>query len=126
MVALVARRLFGRRVGGLAGVAFATAPAVAVASLLVSTDTPMLFCFALATLAFVTLTGRRSVVWALVLGAAVGVGLLARYAMVYFPISAALAAAVLPDRRISRRDALIATALRGRDHSTEYRLERGP
>ena len=45
---LVGRRLFDARVGMLAGLIFVTAPAVAVASLLVSTDTPMLCCFALA------------------------------------------------------------------------------
>ena len=111
VLALVGRRLFGGQVGGLAGAAFVTLPGVALGSLLVSTDTPMLFCFALALLAFVTLTGRRSAGWALVLGAAVGVGLLAKYAMVYFPICAALAAAALPDRRIAWRDAGIATAL---------------
>ena len=48
LVALVARRLLGPRIGGIAGFAFATLPAVALGSLLVSTDTPMLLCFALA------------------------------------------------------------------------------
>ena len=48
VVALIARRLYGARVGGIAGFAFATLPGVALGSLLVSTDTPMLLCFALA------------------------------------------------------------------------------
>ena len=47
VVALVARRLYGGRIGGLAGFAFVSLPGVALSSLLVSTDTPMLFCFAL-------------------------------------------------------------------------------
>ena len=42
---------------------------------------------------------RRSLGWAVVLGAAVGVGLLAKYAMIYFPLSAALAALLAPARR---------------------------
>ena len=52
VVALVGRRLYGDRVGGIAGVGFASLPGVAVGSLLVSTDTPMLLCFALAMLAW--------------------------------------------------------------------------
>ncbi len=51
LVALIGRRLADARVGALAGVAFVTVPGVALASLLVSTDTPLLFCFALAMLA---------------------------------------------------------------------------
>jgi 4-amino-4-deoxy-L-arabinose transferase-like glycosyltransferase len=111
LVALVARHLFGARVGGVAGFAFASLPGVAVASLLVSTDTPMLACFALALLAQVHLVERRSIGWAIVLGAAVGVGLLAKYAMIYFPLSAVAAAALLPAARIAWRDAAIAAAL---------------
>ena len=111
LLAFAGRRLFGGRIGGLAGAGFATLPGVAVGSLLVSTDTPMLFCFALALLAFVALGERRSAAWALAMGAAIGTGLLAKYAMVYFPLCAALAAALLPDRRIAWRDAGLAAAL---------------
>ena len=108
VVALIARRLFGPRIGGIAGFAFATLPGVALGSLLVSTDTPMLFCFALAMLAQLHLAARRSLAWAAVLGAAVGTGLMAKYAMIYFPLSAALAALLLPAARIAWRDALLA------------------
>jgi 4-amino-4-deoxy-L-arabinose transferase-like glycosyltransferase len=51
VVALIGRSRFGGRAGGIAGFGFASMPGVAVGSLLVSTDTPMLLCFALATLA---------------------------------------------------------------------------
>lgn len=111
LVALIARRLHGARVGGIAGFAYAGLPAVALASLLVSTDTPMLFCFALALLAWLHLAERRSGPWAIVLGLAVGTGLLAKYAMVYFPVSAAVAAAVLPSARVSWRDAGLAAVV---------------
>ena len=111
VVALVARRLYGDRAGGVAGFAFATLPAVALASLLVSTDTPMLFCFALALLAWLNLAERRSSGWAVVLGLAVGTGLLAKYAMVYFPLCAVLAAAFVPGARIAWRDAALAALL---------------
>jgi 4-amino-4-deoxy-L-arabinose transferase-like glycosyltransferase len=111
VLALLGWRLHGGRIGGLTGFAFATLPAVALGSLLVSTDTPMLFCFALALLAQVHLMRRRSLGWALVLGAAVGVGLLAKYAMIYFALSAILAAILLPTARIAWRDTAIASVV---------------
>jgi lipid A galacturonosyltransferase RgtD len=110
LVALVGRRLLGARTGALAGLAYATLPAVALGSLLVSTDTPMLVCFALAMLAQLRLAEHRSPGWAVLLGAAIGVGLLAKYAMIYFPVSAALAALALPRARIAFADAAIAAA----------------
>jgi 4-amino-4-deoxy-L-arabinose transferase-like glycosyltransferase len=111
VVALIGRRLFGPRVGGLAGLGFVSLPGVAVGSLLVSTDTPMLFCFALAMLAQLRLAEAPSAGWAVALGAAVGAGLLAKYAMIYFPPAAALAALLLPAARIGWRDAAIAAAV---------------
>jgi len=111
VVALIGRRLSGARVGAIAGLAFASLPAVALGSLLVSTDTPMLFCFALAMLAWLRLAESRSPRWALVLGGAVGVGLLAKYAMIYFPLTAGLAALLVPWARIGWRDAGVAAAL---------------
>jgi 4-amino-4-deoxy-L-arabinose transferase-like glycosyltransferase len=111
VVALIGRSRFGGRVGGIAGFGFASMPGVAVGSLLVSTDTPMLLCFALATLALLRLAGRPSLGWAVALGAAVGVGLLAKYAMIYFPLCAALALLVVPEARIAKRDAAVAAAL---------------
>lgn len=107
-LAVVARRLYGPRVGGIAGAAFATLPAVALGSLLLSTDTPLLLCFALALRAQLALGERRSLGWAAGLGAAVGVGLLAKYAMIYFPLAAILAAVVAPRARLGRRDTLVA------------------
>lgn len=110
-LAFVARRLYGPRVGGIAGAGFATLPAVALGSLLLSTDTPLLLCFALALRAQVALGERRSLGWAVGLGAAVGVGLLAKYAMIYFPLAAVIAAIVAPRARIAWRDAGVAAAV---------------
>jgi len=111
VVALIGRRLFGARTGAVAGIAFVTLPGVALGSLLVSTDTPLLLAFAVAMLAHLHLAERRSAAWAVGLGAAVGLGLLSKYAMVYFPLSAAVAAAALPAARIAWRDALVAGAV---------------
>jgi 4-amino-4-deoxy-L-arabinose transferase-like glycosyltransferase len=65
----------------------------------------------LALLAQLHLTRTRSLGWAAVLGAAVGTGLLAKYAMIYFPLSAVLAALLLPSARIAWRDAAVAAVL---------------
>jgi 4-amino-4-deoxy-L-arabinose transferase-like glycosyltransferase len=111
LVLLIARRLYGPRVGGIAGFAYIGLPAVAVASFTLSTDTPLLACFALAILAQIRLAERRSAGWALVLGAAIGIGMLAKYAMIYFPIAAALAAILMPSARIAWRDVLIAAVV---------------
>jgi lipid A galacturonosyltransferase RgtD len=102
------RRLFGDHIGGLGGLAFATLPGVTLACLLVSTDTPMLFFFALALLAFFRLGERASAGWAILLGAAVGLGLMSKYAMIYFPISALIAVFLVPAARIAWRDAGLA------------------
>lgn len=88
-----------------------TAPGVAVASLLVSTDTPMLLCFALALLAHWKLTRAPSARWAAVMGFAIGLGTLAKYAMLYFVLSAFLAALLSRRARISPRDAGLALAV---------------
>lgn len=113
VVATLTRRLYGDRAGGIAGFAFATLPAVALASLLASTDTPMLFCFALGLLAHRRLAERASAGWAIVLGLAVGTGLLAKYAMIYFPLCAVLAAVLVPPARIAWRDAAVAAVVAG-------------
>ncbi|MEM8571273.1 MAG: glycosyltransferase family 39 protein [Pseudomonadota bacterium] len=105
------RKLFGDRIGALAGLAFATLPGVALASLLVSTDTPMLFFFASGLYAFMRLSDAPSLPWALALGGAIGLGLMSKYAMIYFPISALIAAILVPKARIAWRDIAIAAAV---------------
>lgn len=102
------RRLFDARVAAIAALIWASLPVVGVGSLLVSTDTPMLLFFALAMLLQLRLAERPSLPGALALGAAIGLGLLAKYAMLYFVLSATLAALVLPRARLRARDAAAA------------------
>ena len=71
----------------------------------------MLLCFALAMLAQVALARAPSLGWALALGAAVGTGLLAKYAMIYFPLSAATRGGAAARARIGWRDAAVAAAV---------------
>lgn len=111
VVTFLGRRLFGPQVGALAGVIWASMPAVGVGSLLLSTDTPMLCFYALAMLLHVRLAERPATLDALALGAAIGLGLLSKYAMLYFVLSAGIVAAVLPAWRVRPADAALAGAV---------------
>ncbi len=78
---------------------FATLPGVSFSSGIISTDVPLLLCWALALLGFLELLhGDR---WwpALLLGLAFGVGLNAKYAMLFFAGSLALYMLVTPSAR---------------------------
>ncbi len=78
------------RVALWAAVIWITLPSVALSSMIVSTDVPLLFCWALAALALRrTLdTGRWG--WVVVSGLAIGFGLLAKYAMACVLVGLAL------------------------------------
>ncbi len=106
-----ARRLFDVPVSNWVGPVYVLLPMATLGSALFSTDTIMLFFYALALLAWLQLQSRRSVFWAGMLGAAVGFGMLSKYAMIYFVIGAILAAFFVRGARISWRDAAIAAAL---------------
>ncbi len=111
LVALGAAHLFDRRVGAAAAVIYASLPMVAIASWLFSTDTLLLPCFALAFYTFLRVREAQSTGWALVLGAALGLGFLSKYALIYFPLCLALAALLLPSARIAWRDAALGLAV---------------
>ncbi|MDQ7990066.1 MAG: glycosyltransferase family 39 protein [Candidatus Dactylopiibacterium sp.] len=87
---LLARRLFDARVAFRSGLAFILIPIVSALGLAVSTDAPLLFFWALAMLGLLRAleTGRMRD-W-LLMGAAVGLGIMAKYTMAAFAVSAAL------------------------------------
>ncbi len=107
----IARRLYGPGAAAWAGPVYAALPFVSVGSALFSTDTPMLFFHALAILLWLRLMARPTGAGALMLGLAVGLGLLAKYAMIYFVLGAGLASLFIPAARIPPRAALIAGAV---------------
>jgi 4-amino-4-deoxy-L-arabinose transferase-like glycosyltransferase len=80
------------RVAFWSALAYLTLPGVSYSSGLASTDAPLLFFWALALLAFVRSVQTNAWRWALLCGAAVGLGVLAKYAMLFFVAGAALAA----------------------------------
>lgn len=110
LVGLVAQRLYGGRVGPWAAALYVTLPVVAVGSWQFSTDTVMLPFFALGLLAWTHLRVTRSLGWAMTLGIAAGLGMMAKYAAAYLPLLLAFAALLVPSARIATRDALVAAA----------------
>jgi 4-amino-4-deoxy-L-arabinose transferase-like glycosyltransferase len=100
-------RLYGRWAGLLAALLLVLAPGISFSSRLMTTDVPLLMFWTLALYAFVRLREGGRWPWAAMLGLCFGLGMLAKYAMIYFPIGIALAALVDPQSRaLLRRPAL--------------------
>jgi hypothetical protein len=105
----IGRRLYGGTIGFFAALAFITLPGVSYSAVIASTDPPLFACWALATYALVHLAQgeARRLVWWVVLGAAIGLGLLSKYAMAFFIVGLALWIAC--DGEARRRLALLET-----------------
>ncbi len=87
----IGRRLYDMRVGAVAALAFITLPGVAFSANVVSTDPPLMTFWALGLYALVRLqhAPARPLAWWVVLGGAVGFGLMSKYAMLFFVIGLA-------------------------------------
>ena len=92
-------RLYDQRTGVLAALAFALLPGVSLSAGIISTDVPLLLCWALALVAFAALFDTKDWWPALLLGAAFGIGLNAKYAMAWFVLCGALYLIATPQRR---------------------------
>ena len=99
IVFMIGRRLYGTSAGLWSALVFATLPGVSVSAGIISTDVPLLLCWALALWAFIELKERADWWPAVLLGAAIGLGMNAKYAMVFFPISMLIYIAVTPPAR---------------------------
>lgn len=95
----IGRRVGDARLGLWSALAFATLPGVSYSSGLISTDVPLLFCWAVALYAFLRALDEQGWRWPLLCGIALGYGLLAKYAMFYFVIGAVAASLVSPRAR---------------------------
>jgi 4-amino-4-deoxy-L-arabinose transferase-like glycosyltransferase len=95
----LARRLYGSTAGLLAGVGWLCMPAVWLSSAVISTDALLLPIWAGALWAFFRLLDKPGWGPAIGLGVLIGVGALAKYAMLYFVGCAALAALIAPGAR---------------------------
>ncbi|MCB1386250.1 MAG: glycosyltransferase family 39 protein [Nitratireductor sp.] len=81
---LTAATLFDRRTAFVAGALWLLLPAVSLSATLISTDAPLLACWSLGMLALARYRREGGAVWLLLLALAFGLGLNAKYAMVYF------------------------------------------
>lgn len=77
------RELYSARVGFWSGIVFATLPGVSYSSLLITTDVPLVLCWTIMLYAWVMLVKRQSMGFAVLFGVAIGLGLLAKQAMLY-------------------------------------------
>jgi hypothetical protein len=84
----IGTRLYDSRVGLWSALAYASLPGASVSAFIISTDAPLLLFWAAALYAFIRAreAGGRS--WWLAVGFACGLGLLAKYAMAYWMLSA--------------------------------------
>jgi 4-amino-4-deoxy-L-arabinose transferase-like glycosyltransferase len=97
------QRLFSPRAGFWSAITFATLPGISVSSGIISTDVPLLLAWALALLVLCEWLITPSLTMAALLGAAIGVGLNAKYAMAYFIPCAGLFFILVPEMRRSLR-----------------------
>jgi 4-amino-4-deoxy-L-arabinose transferase-like glycosyltransferase len=92
----LARAMYGAWAGFWAGLGWLMLPGIWLSSSIISTDALMLPFWSIALLAMWRLTLTRAWFWAIMLGAAVGLGAQAKYAMLYFIPCAAYAAWRMP------------------------------
>ena len=99
MLFATGRALFDARIGFWSAIVFATAPGVSYSSHLMTTDVPLILLWTVMLYFWVMLVKRKSMGFAILLGVAVGVGLLAKQAMIYAVFCAACHAAVSREAR---------------------------
>jgi len=114
LIFLTARRIYDEKSAFWAGIIWLTLPAATLSSMVISTDAFLLSFWSASLYFFFRLatpqpgTAKTSLM-AVGLGAAIGLGFLSKYAMIYFLIGAAMATAVA-NMRLSWRHLAIATA----------------
>jgi 4-amino-4-deoxy-L-arabinose transferase-like glycosyltransferase len=106
----IGARLYDRRVGFWSALAYASLPGVSLSAFLISTDAVLLPCWAAALYGFVRAREEGGRWWGFV-GVAVGLGLLAKFAMGYWLVSAFAGVLILRDERRHWRGLLAAAAI---------------
>ena len=99
VVYAIARELYDRRIAAWSALVFSLGTGLIFSSRIISTDVPLLFFWAVALLAYVKLVRAANWRWAIAFGVAFGLGMLAKYAMIYFLLGAICAAFVDRDAR---------------------------
>jgi 4-amino-4-deoxy-L-arabinose transferase-like glycosyltransferase len=84
----IAARLYDNRIGLWSALAYASLPGASVSAFIISTDAPLILFWAAALYAFVRAREGGGAGWWAAVGLACGLGLLAKYAMFYWLLSA--------------------------------------
>jgi 4-amino-4-deoxy-L-arabinose transferase-like glycosyltransferase len=113
IVYLIAARLYDRRTGFWSALAYVTLPGVSLSAFIISTDAVLLPCWAAALYAFIRAREPGGERWWLVAGIAAGTGLLAKYAMAYWLLSAFLFVLLASGERRHLRPLCVATGIAG-------------
>jgi 4-amino-4-deoxy-L-arabinose transferase-like glycosyltransferase len=95
----IARDLYDRETAFWSALGVALLTGVTFSARIISTDVPLLFFWALALFAYLKLIAAPDWRWAALLGMSAGLGLLAKYAMVYFALGVVTAAWLDRDAR---------------------------
>lgn len=107
VIGAIADRLYGRRAAVVAALAYVTLPMVALASLLISTDTIMFPFLAGALAMYLRVLDRQDRTDAALTGLLLGLAFLGKYAAIYYPLCAVLAGLVFREARPTRRNAAL-------------------
>jgi Dolichyl-phosphate-mannose-protein mannosyltransferase len=107
----IGARLYDQRIGCWSALTYASLPGVSVSAFIISTDAPLMLFWAAALYAFVRARDEGGWGWWLAVGLAAGLGLLAKYAMAYWLLSALGFVLVLPAERRHFGPLLAATGI---------------
>ncbi len=88
-----------KKIALFSGISYATLPAVSVSSSLISTDPPLLTFYALSLLFFIKAIKSHSYKYWILAGITAGLGMMSKYNMVLFLLSAMLYMLISPDNR---------------------------
>jgi 4-amino-4-deoxy-L-arabinose transferase-like glycosyltransferase len=107
----IGARLYDGRVGLWSALAYASLPGASVSAFIISTDAPLVLCWAAALYAFIRAREDDRAGWWVAVGIAGGLGLLAKYAMAYWLFSALGYVLLVRAERRHLRPLLAAAAL---------------
>lgn len=103
----LARRLTTPAIAALTGVTYATMPAISLASVLISTDSPMLMFLALSLLLWHRQATTGGLANAIALGTTIGLAFMSKYAMAFAGAGMIVTLLMYRDWRLRPRDALV-------------------
>jgi len=107
----IGTRLYDPRVGFWSALTYASLPGVSVSAFIISTDAPLMLFWAASLYAFVRAREESGWAWWLVVGLGAGLGLLAKYAMAYWLLSALGFVLLFPAERHRLRPLLAAAGI---------------